>query len=89
MRKESFRFARGEPAVYRSPPGAERAFCGACGTGLGYVNEDVPPGIVDIQIATLDEPDAFAPRALIQCADAPAWAATLHQLARFERFPPG
>lgn len=89
VRKESFRFTKGKPAVYRSSPGAERRFCGACGAGLTYVNEDVLPGIVDIQIATLDEPGAFPPRELIQCADAPAWAATLHELPRFARFPPG
>ena len=47
------------------------------------------PGIVDVQIGTLDDPDAFAPEALIQMADAPAWVETLHTLPKFDRFPPG
>ena len=89
VKSDSFRIEQGEPALYRSSPGAERWFCGTCGTGLYYINEEVLPGIVDVQIATLDDPVAFPPRELIQCADAPAWAATLHELPRFERFPPG
>jgi hypothetical protein len=85
----AFRLEQGAPAVYRSSPGTERWFCGACGTGLYYINEDVLPGIVDVQIATLDDPDAFPPEALIQLADEPAWAQTLHTLPKFDRFPPG
>jgi hypothetical protein len=89
VRKDGFRVDKGEPSLYRSSPGAERWFCGACGTGLYYINEAVLPGIVDIQIATLDEPDAYPPREQIQCAEARSWAATIHELPRFERFPPG
>ena len=85
----AFRLVEGQPAVYRSSPGAERWFCGTCGTGLYYINEQMLPGIVDIQIATLDDPVAFPPEALIQLADARAWVQTLHTLPRFERFPPG
>lgn len=85
----AFRLVEGETAIYRSSPGTERHFCGACGTGLYYINEDVLPGIVDVQIATLDDPDAFPPGALIQLADAPAWVASLDTLPKFDRFPPG
>lgn len=83
----AFRLVAGEPAIYRSSPGTERHFCGACGAGLYYINEDVLPGIVDVQIGTLDDPEAFPPVALIQMADAPAWVATLHELPKFDRFP--
>ncbi|MBA4008975.1 MAG: aldehyde-activating protein [Erythrobacter sp.] len=85
----AFRLVEGETAIYRSSPGTERHFCGACGTGLYYINEEVLPGIVDIQLATLDDPEAFPPEALIQMADAPAWVETLHTLPKFERFPGG
>jgi len=85
----AFRLELGAPAVYRSSPGTERWFCGACGTGLYYINEEVLPGIVDVQIGTLDDPDAFPPQALMQLADAPAWVETLHTLPKYERFPPG
>ena len=85
----AFRLVAGETAIYRSSPGTERHFCGACGTGLFYINEEFLPGIVDVQIGTLDDPDAFPPQALIQMADAPAWVETLHTLPKFERFPPG
>lgn len=85
----AFRLIEGAPAIYRSSPGTERHFCSACGTGLYFINEDLLPGIVDIQIATLDDPDAFPPEALIQLADAPAWLETLPTLPQFERFPAG
>jgi len=84
----AFRVVEGEPAIYRSSPGTERHFCGTCGTGLYYINEELLPGIVDVQIGTLDDPDAFPPQALIQMADAPVWVETLHTLPKFARFPP-
>jgi hypothetical protein len=64
-----------------------RAFCRKCGTGLFYRNDEVLPGIVDIQSATLDDPDALPPGAHIQVAERLAWMATAHELPMFERFP--
>lgn len=49
---------RGEPKVYESSKDDRRAFCANCGTGLFYRNAEMLPGIVDIQSATYDEPDA-------------------------------
>lgn len=48
VRKDDFAVSEGSPAMYRSSPDAERWFCGDCGTGLYYVNENVLPGLVDI-----------------------------------------
>jgi hypothetical protein len=83
----AFRLVHGEPSLYRSSPDTERWFCGTCGTGLYYINEVALPGIVDIQTATLDDPDAYPPQAHVQWADAPAWAGTVGDLPKFERFP--
>ncbi|MDP8994996.1 MAG: GFA family protein, partial [Pseudomonadota bacterium] len=49
----------GEPQAYASSEPALRHFCGRCGTSLFYTNEAVFPGMVDVQIATLDDPDAI------------------------------
>lgn len=87
FRSENFALRRGEPVLYRSSENAERWFCGACGTGLYYINEAVLPGLVDIQTASLDDPDAYPPQAHIQMADAIGWEAGLDQLPKFDRFP--
>ena len=77
----------GTPATYASSPGATREFCGACGTGLFYRNEEMLPGIIDVQSATLDEPEKFTPAAHIQVAERLPWMETAQALPTFERFP--
>ena len=64
-----------------------RHFCPDCGTGLFYYNEVVLPGLVDIQIATLDDPETMAPTANIQVADRLAWMTKAHDLPAFDRYP--
>lgn len=77
----------GEPKVYRSSEHGRRHFCGACGTGLFYVNDAALPGMVDIQTGTLDDPDALPAQAHIQVAERIAWMRTAHELPAFERYP--
>ncbi len=86
---DDFAVVEGEPALYRSSPDAERYFCGQCGTGLYYVNEKVLPGLVDIQIATLDHPENYPPQIHVQTADEVPWESALGELPRFERYPAG
>ncbi len=45
----------------------------SCGTGLFYTSEAIFPGQIDVQIATLDDPDAFVPQAQIQTAERIGW----------------
>jgi len=77
----------GAPRVYASSEHGRRHFCPACGTGLFYTNEQVFPGLVDVQTATLDDPGALQPTAHIQVAERIAWMATAHELPAFERYP--
>lgn len=77
----------GTPKTINSSGTAMRAFCADCGTGLFYRNAPVLPGIVDIQAATLDDPDALPPAVQIQTAERLAWVSHLAQLPAFERFP--
>lgn len=83
----TFTLLEGTPAVYRSSEHAERSFCARCGTGLFYVNEVALPGLVDVQTATFDDPDAFPAMAHIQAAEEIGWMKTAHELPKFERFP--
>jgi hypothetical protein len=77
----------GTPTSYESSPGTIRQFCGTCGTGLFYLNEQIFPGKTDIQGAAFDEADAFAPVAHIQVADAPGWRPGMAELPHFPRYP--
>lgn len=63
-------------------------FCEQCGTGLFYTNAIALPGIVDVQSATCDDPDAVPARAHIQVAERIGWMEHAHMLPQFPRFPP-
>lgn len=78
---------RGEPRTINSSGAAMRSFCADCGSGLFYRNAEHLPGIVDVQVATLDDPEALPPRVQIQVAERLGWMATAHALPAFERFP--
>lgn len=84
---ENFRILAGEPRAYNSSGAAFRHFCPKCGTGLWYVNEEALPGLVDIQIGTLDDPEAMPPSAHIQAAEQLSWMKSAENLTHFDRFP--
>ncbi|MCE2949186.1 MAG: GFA family protein [bacterium] len=79
---------KGTPRVYESSTDGRRAFCANCGTGLFYRNAAMLPGIVDIQSATYDDPDAVPARIHIQVAERIGWMEQAHTLPQYERFPP-
>lgn len=84
---DDFALTAGSPAVYSSGGAAMRHFCPTCGSGLYYVNEDMLPGLVDIQMATLDDPEALTPQAQIQVAERVSWMKDASALHEFERYP--
>ena len=61
---------------------------GVAGPGLFYTNDGIFPGMIDIQSATLDDPDALPLQAQIQTADRISWMTRLDDLPSFERYPP-
>ncbi len=79
----------GEVTRFNSSGVVERSFCPRCGTGPFYRNEAMLPGLVDVQSATLDDPDMLPPKAQIQVADRLGWMEHAHELVAFERFPDG
>ena len=86
---ERFAVVQGQAKAYRSSELAERFFCPDCGTGLYYINETVLPGLVDVQMASLDNAAATAPQAQIQVAERLPWMEGLDALPAFERYPEG
>lgn len=78
----------GTPRIYASSEHGRRHFCGDCGTGLFYTNEQIFPGLIDVQSATLDDPDLIPAQVQIQTAERIGWMAKLDSLPAFERYPP-
>jgi hypothetical protein len=77
----------GATSVHRSSEDAERHFCPQCGTGLFYRHAAWLPGKIDIQSATLDDPDGVAPPTKqVQTAERLAWMGGLHAIPEFARF---
>lgn len=77
----------GEATVHASSQDGRRHFCGTCGSSLFYTNEAMFPGMIDVQTATLDDPDAFPLQLQIQVAERIGWMEHAHQLPQFERYP--
>jgi len=77
----------GETREYASSEHGRRHFCPKCGTGLFYTSDTIFPGQIDVQLATLDDPDVFVPDAQIQFAERIGWMDRLDEMARFDHFP--
>ncbi len=77
----------GETREYASSEHGRRHFCPNCGTGLFYTSEAVFPGQIDVQIATLDDPDSIVPQAQIQVAERIGWTKHIGEMPEFERYP--
>lgn len=77
----------GDPTVYVSSENGRRHFCASCGSSLFYSNEIVFPGLIDVQSATLDDPDTFALQVHVQTAERVGWMEGAHELPQFARYP--
>lgn len=78
---------QGDVTTHNSSGASQRSFCPRCGTGLFYRNAEFLPGLVDVQSATLDDPDALPPQCQIQTAERLHWMAGLHGMPAFDRYP--
>lgn len=82
-----FRMIKGEVARYPSSDHGLREFCRTCGTQLLY-REAEAPTVVDINLGSLDEPDAIAPRCHIYESRRLSWFDTADELPRFAEAGP-
>lgn len=85
--ESGLRLQTGTPKSINSSGSAIRSFCPDCGTGLFYRNADNLPGLVDVQVSTLDDPDALPPTVQVQTAERQSWVTHLATLTAHERFP--
>src|SRR5688572_27931644 len=63
----------GETTEYASSANAQRHFCPKCGTSLFYTNSVTFPNQIDVQTATLDDPDLLPPQIQVQAAERLGW----------------
>ena len=73
--RSQFEWLSGTPAEFNSSPGVMRRFCGRCGSGLTYETAAVP-ATLDVNAATLDDPERFAPTMEVWLADKLSWQPT-------------
>jgi hypothetical protein len=85
--RESLEVVRGKPAAFASSPGVERTFCGTCGTPLIYRGESLPT-LLDVTVASLDDPAALPPRVHIWESTRIPWLSLADGLPRHAEFPP-
>jgi hypothetical protein len=87
FKSDQVKIIKGEPKIYASSQHGRRYFCGQCGTGLLYTNDQILPDITDVQSATFDDPNSLAPAVHVQTAERIAWMENAHHLPTFERYP--
>jgi hypothetical protein len=77
----------GETKEYSSSENGRRHFCPECGTALFYTNEQIFPGLIDVQIATLDDPEEISPNMQVQAAERIRWMERIGSIPSFDRYP--
>jgi hypothetical protein len=78
----AFAVTAGNPVAYRSSAKAFRQFCGRCGTPLTWCEAD-DPRLVDVSIASFDDPDAAAPTLHLWTDSRIGWFDTADHLPRY------
>jgi hypothetical protein len=87
MASEGFAWTGSAPAVHRSSPEAERLFCPTCGTQMVF-RVIAEPDLLDVTLASLDDPEAVSPSHHIWTTSRIAWFDTKDELPRHpERGP--
>ena len=77
-----FSITAGDPVAYNSSHKAIRCFCGRCGTPLTWQAVDNPL-LIDVSLATLDDPAPVEPSLHIWTESRIAWFETADHLPRY------
>jgi hypothetical protein len=84
---DAFTLERGALAIYASSQGVQRGFCGRCGTTLSFT-ADFLPGLVDLTIASFDEPERLPPQLHMWERKRLPWLVLGDDLPRHAELPP-
>lgn len=77
----AFAWLCGQPKLFASTASGRRAFCPGCGTQLLFLSLG-EPGVLDVNLVTLDDPLAFPPDYHIHTASRLGWFETADRLPR-------
>lgn len=80
-------FTRSHPRFYASSEEARRGFCETCGTQISF-SAAYLPGLIDLTIGSLDQPDSVAPQFHYWHSKHLEWAEFADALPRHAEFPP-
>lgn len=80
-------FTRARPKLYTSSEEAQRGFCEDCGTQISFSATYIP-GLIDITIGSMDQPDSITPQFHYWYSKHLAWAEFADTLPRHAEFPP-
>jgi hypothetical protein len=72
---------RGEPPSFPSSKAGLRSFCRGCGTSLTFIDTDEPE-LIDVTLASLDDPAAFPPQHHIWISSRVPWLELGDELPR-------
>jgi len=79
--------SRGAPKTFNSSGASMRSFCPDCGTGLFYRNDEILPGLVEVQLATFDDAGTLTPSMQIVTAERVSWMGHINEIPAHEGFP--
>jgi hypothetical protein len=75
------------PKLYESSSGCRRGFCAECGSQISF-SADYIPGLIDITIGSLDDPNQLEPAFHYWESKRLSWLHLADQLPRHPEFPP-
>jgi len=81
--RSAFAYRQGKPAIFHSSSHGQREFCARCGSQLAF-RERTGATSVDVNLATLDHPEAVEPRCHIWSQSRIRWFETADALPRYD-----
>lgn len=85
--ESAFTSLANDPAQYSSSAAARRYFCPRCGTQIAF-RADFIPGLVDITLGSLDDPDAIKPSLHYWYSKHLSWFKCEDELPKHAELPP-
>ncbi len=78
----SFGYTEGQPKIYTSSAHGQREFCAECGSQIAFRATDTDD-TVEINVGTLDDPEAVNPQYHVWCNSQVSWFDTQDELPRY------
>jgi hypothetical protein len=87
FKQDDVSFSGTAPKLFASSAEAERGFCANCGTQISFLASFLP-GLIDITIGSMDDPEQAPPRFHYHHGTHISWAEFADKLPRYPELPP-